>query len=68
MLSDLSHKEYYWKQARIGIAENENGLRPIKIEDIREDAKKIRPYESVYDMYYDEFEDADKTEFIKDAI
>lgn len=30
--------------------------------------KKVRPYDSVYDMYYDEFEDADKTEFIKGAI
>lgn len=67
-LSDLSHKEFSWKQARIGIGENENGSRPIKIENIREDAKKVRPYDSVYDMYYDEFEDADKTEFIKGAI
>ena len=64
----MSHKEFSWKQARIGIGENENGSRPIKIKDIREDAKKVRPYDSVYDMYYDEFEDADKTEFIKGAI
>ena len=67
-LSDLSHKEYSWKQARIGIGENENGSRPIKIEDIREDAKKVRPYDSVYDMYYDEFEDADETEVVKGAV
>ena len=67
-LSELSHKEYSWKQSRIGISENENGSRIIKIEDIREDAKKVRPYDSVYDMYYDEFEDAEKTEFVKGAI
>lgn len=66
-LSDLSHKEYSWKQARVGIEENENGSRTIKLDDIREDAKKVRPYDSVYDMYYDEFEDADE-EDLKGAI
>ena len=29
----------------------------VKLEDIREDAKKVRPYDYVWDMYYDEFED-----------
>ena len=28
-------------------------------DDIRADAKKVRPYDYVWDMYYDEFEDAD---------
>jgi len=27
------------------------------LEDIKEDAKKVRPYDYVWDMYYDEFED-----------
>ena len=58
-LSDLSHQEYSWKQARIGVASSENGNHIIKIEDICKDAQKIRPYDSVYDMYYDEFEDAE---------
>ncbi|WP_127448765.1 Panacea domain-containing protein [Veillonella sp. 3310] len=58
-LSDLSHQEYSWKQARIGVAPLENGNHIIKIEDICKDAQKIRPYDSVYDMYYDEFEDAE---------
>lgn len=56
-LSILSHKEYSWRQSRKGMADNENGSQIIKVEDIFEDAKKIRPYDSVYDMYYDEFED-----------
>ena len=64
----IYHIKNSWKQARIGIRENENGSRTIKIEDIREDAKKVRPYDSTYDMYYDEFEDADETEYIKGAI
>ena len=28
-----------------------------KLEDIKEDAKKVRPYDHVWDMYYEEFED-----------
>ena len=37
----------------------ENGNHIIKIEDIYKDAQKVRPYDSVYDMYYDEFEDVE---------
>ena len=60
-LSELSHKEISWKNSRVGLNEGENGKRKIKLEDIREDAKKIRPYDHVWDMYYDEFEDAEVT-------
>ena len=56
-LSQLSHKELSWKNARIGLKEGENGSRKLNLEDIREDAKKVRPYDYVWDMYYDEFED-----------
>lgn len=56
-LSELSHKECSWKNARIGLHEGENGSQKLKLEDIREDAKKVRPYDHVWDMYYDEFED-----------
>ena len=56
-LSELSHKESSWKNARIGLQEGENGNRKLKLEDIREDAKKVRPYDHVWDMYYDEFDD-----------
>lgn len=56
-LSELSHKEISWKNARLGLQEGENGNRKLKLEDIRIDAQKVRPYDHVWDMYYDEFED-----------
>ena len=31
----------------------------MSIGDIRKDAEKARPYDSVWDMYYDEFDDAE---------
>lgn len=60
-LSDMTHKEFSWKEARKGIATEENGNREIKIEDILIDAQKVRPYDTIYDMYYDEFDDAEMT-------
>lgn len=56
-LSELSHKELSWRRAREGLAPGENGSRELKLSDIREDSKKIRPYDHVWDMYYDEFDD-----------
>lgn len=56
-LSQLSHQDSAWKNARKGLDPNENGSVPLRLEDIREDAKKVRPYDHVWDMYYDEFED-----------
>lgn len=58
-LSQLSHNELSWKNSRKGLVKDENGAVLIMIDDIRKDAKKIRPYDAVYDMYYDEFEDAE---------
>lgn len=56
-LSELSHRDTAWKNARCGLTENENGNVVLKLEDIKADAMKIRPYDHVWDMYYDEFED-----------
>lgn len=56
-LSDLSHNEISWKNSRIGLKPDEDGNRVMSLDDIKEDAKKIRPYDHVWDMYYDEFED-----------
>lgn len=61
-LSELSHKELSWKNARKGIPEGQNGNRILKLEDIRKDAEKVRPYDSVWDMYYDEFDDAEEVQ------
>lgn len=58
-LSDISHNEISWKNSRKGLAEDENGDRPLLLVDIKKDAEKVRPYDAIYDMYYDEFEDAE---------
>lgn len=58
-LSELSHKELSWRNARKGIPDGRNGNQKLRLEDIRKDAEKVRPYDSVWDMYYDEFEDAE---------
>jgi len=56
-LSQLSHEEVSWKNARKGLAPDEPGNVELKLEDIMEDAKKVRPFDHVWGMYYDEFED-----------
>ena len=58
-LSELSHRELSWRRSREGIPQGQNGDRKLLLEDIRKDAEKVRPYDSVWDMYYDEFEDAE---------
>lgn len=56
-LSELTHQELSWLNARKGLKPNENGNRPLNLDDIKKDAEKVRPYDHVWDMYYDEFED-----------
>lgn len=56
-LSELSHKDVAWKNARRGLAPDENGSVALELEDIKIDAAKVRPYDHVWDMYYDEFDD-----------
>lgn len=56
-LSELTHRESSWLNARKGLKPQENGNRPLDLEDIKKDAEKVRPYDHVWDMYYDEFED-----------
>lgn len=58
-LSEISHKEISWRNSRKNLEEDDNGNRPLLLEDIRKDAEKVRPYDSMYDMYYDEFDDAE---------
>lgn len=41
-LSRLTHGELSWKNSRIGIADGDNGDNAMCLEDIREDAKRIR--------------------------
>lgn len=56
-LSELSHKDISWQNARRGLSSNDNGSVQLKLSDIRIDASKVRPYDHVWDMYYDEFDD-----------
>jgi uncharacterized phage-associated protein len=58
-LSELSHKELSWKNTREGLEPEEKGTRELSLDDIRIDAEKVRPYDHVWDMYYDEFEDVE---------
>lgn len=60
-LSELSHREISWNNSRKGLTQDENGNCIINIDDIKEDSKKVRPYDHIWDMYYDEFDD-DNTE------
>lgn len=39
-LSSLSHEEFSWKQARAGLAPNENGKRKLSLSAMRVDAKR----------------------------
>ena len=58
-LSELTHAEKSWQNSRIGLEPGDVGHRYLALDDIREDALKVRPYDHVWDMYYDEFEDAE---------
>ncbi len=58
-LSELSHKEISWRNARRGLLPEQNGARILSMDDIRKDAEKVRPYDPIWDMYYDEFDDVE---------
>lgn len=59
-LSDITHKEISWINARKGLEKGENGSKKMSLEDIKKDAEKVRPYDSIWDMYYDEFDDLEE--------
>ena len=56
-LSKLSHAETSWINSRKGLSSNDNGASILALSDIEKDAEKVRPYDSIWDMYIDEFED-----------
>lgn len=57
-LRDISHSEKSWIKSRKNLNDDEKGERIIPKDDIIEDAKNIRLYDHIFDMYVDEFEDA----------
>ena len=56
-LREISHQDSSWINSRHGLKLNQPGHTILSNEDIRNDASKIRPYDHLWDMYYDEFED-----------
>lgn len=56
-LSELTHQETSWLNSRAGLLPSDIGTTPLCLEDIKKDAEKVRPYDHVWDMYYDEFDD-----------
>jgi len=58
-LSNMSHKEISWQNSRDGMSDNDSGSVLLKLSDIRKDASKVRPYDHLWDMYYDEFDDVE---------
>ena len=56
-LRELSHREISWQNSRRGLGLNDRGNQPLLLEDIREDAKKVKPFDSVWGMYYEDFDD-----------
>ncbi|HEC2155064.1 Panacea domain-containing protein [Staphylococcus delphini] len=63
-LRDKSHEEISWIKSREGLNSNERGYQTLSLEDIKQDASKVRLYDYRYDMYIDEFEDIDEGEFV----
>lgn len=59
-LRDKSHEEPAWIKSREGLKPAERGDVKIPVTDIKKDAEDIRIYDYQYDMYIDEFEDADE--------
>ncbi|MCI8526903.1 MAG: DUF4065 domain-containing protein [Oscillospiraceae bacterium] len=57
-LTEMSYRETSWENSRKGLTPCEKGYRQLILDDIREDAKKVRLYDPIWDMYYDEFDDA----------
>lgn len=56
-LSQISHSEISWKNSRKGLNPSDNGKKPLLLDDIKKDAEKVRVYDSIWDMYVDEFDD-----------
>lgn len=50
-LSDLSHGEISWQRARRGLARDENGNVALSLEDIRQDARRMKWRRYIIDMY-----------------
>jgi len=56
-LADLARRETSWRNSRSDPAAESAEPKLLEIADMREDAKKVRLYDPLFDVYLDEFED-----------
>ncbi|CZQ89669.1 Hypothetical protein Tcol_936 [Trichococcus collinsii] len=56
-LSDLARRETSWRNSRPSVAEEVTEPKLLELADIREDAKKVRIYDTLFDVYLDELEE-----------
>lgn len=55
-LADMARREASWRRSRTGPAAESAEPKLLELADIREDAKKVRIYDSLFDVYLDELE------------
>lgn len=56
-LADLVRRETAWRKSRTGLAPESAGPKLLELVDIRADAKKVRLYDTLFDVYLDELEE-----------
>jgi len=56
-LSDLARRETSWRKSRPDPAVESIQPKTLELTDIREDAKKVRLYDTLFDVYLDELEE-----------
>ena len=56
-LADLTRRETSWRNSRSDPTAEFAEPKLLEIADMREDAKKVRLYDPLFDVYLDEFED-----------
>ena len=56
-LADLARREASWRKSRLSVAAKATEPKLLELADIRADAKKVRLYDTLFDVYLDELED-----------
>ena len=56
-LADLARRETSWHNSRAMLTAEATDLKPLELADIRADAKKVRLYDTLFDVYLDELDD-----------
>ena len=56
-LADLARCEISWRNSRSGPAAQSTQPKCLELADIHEDAKKVRIYDTLFDVYLDELEE-----------